>query len=657
MKDAETRLLQQLADKLAGLSADMLALESDLLDGSLPLHKNHLRSARNLTHYLALRRHDLRDLQANLAVLGLSSLGRSESHILSAIQTVYHVLRSLVRPEETKSGETPCLTESPVKFDEGSGLLSSNTAALLGRTPKGRKVRIMVTMPTEASTNYQLVRDLLRSGMDCMRINCAHDNPDVWLGMIRNLKLAEKEIGRSCRIEMDLAGPKLRTGPIEPGPAVLRCRPERDTFGRVIKPARIWLTSLLKQENSPQEKAPSLTVDEQFIAKLHQGDVVRFRDARDARRSLQVVRVERAGCWTVIRKTAYFVPGIELHAVPGNASHPIRKTSWTGRVGPIPRTSQKLLLKQGEILVVSRSTMPGKPARRDKAGHVTSPAQIGVTLPHFFDHAKDGQPVWFDDGKIGGLIRSVNRTSVRVEITQARIEGEYLGEGKGINLPATRIDTPALTEDDVKHLEFIAQHADLVGYSFVRTEDDVRQLIAHLRELKKESLGIVLKIETQAAFDNLPRIILAAMAMRAMGVMIARGDLAVECGYQRLAEIQEEILWICEAAHMPVIWATQVLESLARNGIPSRSEITDAAMGERAECVMLNKGPHVVEAVKALDDILRRMQDHHEKKRSMLRRLRVADCLPKLMTSYASSDLVPIDRGACPVQQLESNSG
>jgi pyruvate kinase len=114
------------------------------------------------------------------------------------------------------------------------------------------------------------------------------------------------------------------------------------------------------------------------------------------------------------------------------------------------------------------------------------------------------------------------------------------------------------------------------------------------------------------------------MALRAVGVMIARGDLAVECGYKRLAEVQEEILWICEAAHVPVIWATQVLETLSKKGIPSRSEITDAAMGERAECVMLNKGPYVVSAVKTLDDILKRMQTHQEKKRSILRRLRVA---------------------------------
>jgi pyruvate kinase len=119
-------------------------------------------------------------------------------------------------------------------------------------------------------------------------------------------------------------------------------------------------------------------------------------------------------------------------------------------------------------------------------------------------------------------------------------------------------------------------------------------------------------------------LLLAAMQSPAAGIMIARGDLAVECGYERLAEVQEEILWFSEAAHMPVIWATEVLEKLAKKGLPSRAEITDAAMGVRAECVMLNKGPYILDAVCTLDDILERMQDHQQKKNSMLRPLSLA---------------------------------
>ena len=98
----------------------------------------------------------------------------------------------------------------------------------------------------------------------------------------------------------------------------------------------------------------------------------------------------------------------------------------------------------------------------------------------------------------------------------------------------------------------------------------------------------------------------------------------MEVGYERLAEVQEEMLWLAEAAHVPIVWATQVLERLAKKGRPSRAEITDAAMGERADCVMLNKGPHIEEAVAMLDGIPRRMEGHQDKKRSVLRPLSVS---------------------------------
>jgi pyruvate kinase len=85
------------------------------------------------------------------------------------------------------------------------------------------------------------------------------------------------------------------------------------------------------------------------------------------------------------------------------------------------------------------------------------------------------------------------------------------------------------------------------------------------------------------------------------------------------------MLWLCEAAHVPVVWATQVLETLAQRGTPSRAEITDAAMSQRAECVMLNKGPYIIQALEMLDDILQTMEGHQYKKTAMLRHLNVSD--------------------------------
>jgi pyruvate kinase len=164
----------------------------------------------------------------------------------------------------------------------------------------------------------------------------------------------------------------------------------------------------------------------------------------------------------------------------------------------------------------------------------------------------------------------------------------------------------------------------MIGLSFTNSPEDVRALRLNLQELARDDIGVVVKIETKRGFANLPGILIEALKFPACGVMIARGDLAVECGFERMAELQEEILWVCESAHVPVIWATQVLENLTRRGYASRAEITDAAMGQSAEAVMLNKGPHITDAVRTLDDILQRMQGHHSKKRSMMRELQLA---------------------------------
>jgi pyruvate kinase len=242
-----------------------------------------------------------------------------------------------------------------------------------------------------------------------------------------------------------------------------------------------------------------------------------------------------------------------------------------------------------------------------------------------FSQVEKGQRIWFDDGRIGGVIRRASTDQLDVEIVQCGLNGSVLRSDKGINLPDSNLKLPALTTKDIEDLSFAASRADMIGLSFVQRESDVRELRRRLRSLDAERVGIILKIETRRAFEHLAELALAALQHSRSGVMIARGDLAVECGYERLAEVQEEILWVCEAAHLPVIWATQVLESLAKSGQPSRAEITDAAMGERAECVMLNKGPHIVKAVQVLDDILQRMQSHQVKKTSMLRRLHVAE--------------------------------
>jgi pyruvate kinase len=228
----------------------------------------------------------------------------------------------------------------------------------------------------------------------------------------------------------------------------------------------------------------------------------------------------------------------------------------------------------------------------------------------------------FDDGKLAGAVVDTDPFAVTVLLDSAPPGGAELRRAKGINLPDTPHDLAALTPFDRSALRLLAPAVDAVSLSFVREAADVVGLRRELDALHRSDLPIIVKIETAQGFRNLPAIIAAGVASGPFGVMIARGDLAVEIGYERLAEVQEEILWLCESAHVPTIWATQVLNTMTKKGRPSRSEITDAAMASRAECVMLNKGPHIEDALHLLDGILRRMSGHQDKKRSLMRQLR-----------------------------------
>ncbi len=370
MRVIDQALLQRLSRELESICDDMLRLEASLLKRTLAVHEAHRRSARNLAHYLALRRHDVRGLQSQLALLGLSSLGRTESHALIAVQTVHHVLSVLLGQDAS----LPCPAEPSVGIGEGAEILDQNTDALLGPPPAKRKVRIMVTMATDAATDYELVRDLVQNGMDVMRINCAHDGPEAWLGMICNLQRAREETGRHCRIEMDLAGPKLRTGPIEPGPSVIRCRPERDIYGRVVTTARIWLTPDDHPAPPPAPADASLRVPATFLKKLRPADIIRLRDARKGRRTLRVTRVEPQGCWAEGRRTTYFVPGLQLRAfrpsLAGKRSGTnVLRSIGKASVGELPHLPQTLLLKQGDTLLLTRAPSIGKPAVYRKGGN------------------------------------------------------------------------------------------------------------------------------------------------------------------------------------------------------------------------------------------------------------------------------------------------
>lgn len=494
--------INELIENLLDIRNAILEGEEKYKETIAKVHPNFTYNATNFVRYLKLRTFDLRKIQVQLSTLGLSSISHSERHVLANVENILHFL--YLSKGLQFNGNHP-LGKHPVNFIESQKVLKRNTKRLLKVQKSRRNTSIMVTLSNRA-VDYQHVKGLLLAGMEIARINCSHDNGEVWTKMVDNVRQAVEETENQCSLYFDLAGPKLRTG-------------------RIIR--------------SKPSKSAHILLHEGSLLHLHREGVVPERDDSN--------------------------PGLE--------------------------------------------NIPG----------------ISCSIPEIFEDVSIGDRIWFDDGKIGGVIKEIEKTRLVIKITKTNPKGGKLREEKGINLPETQLHLPSLTHEDLNNLPFIVRYADMIGFSFVRKPSDVEHLQAELAQLDKSDVGIVLKIENKEAFNNLPALILQGMRSPTLGVMTARGDLAVELGPERLSEVQEQILWLCEASLIPNIWATQVLDTLAKKGIAARAEITDAAMSARSECVMLNKGPYIVEAVKTLVNILERMEKHQYKKQGTLRLLKVAE--------------------------------
>lgn len=463
--------------------------------------RTYKESVKNLMHYAAFRSFDARKMQKGLKQLGLTRLANSEGNILGSLFKLKLIVHNLM-------GMPPDLAEDRILgIGDGAKLLKKHTNKLFGKSKRSRRVRIMVTQPTEAAENYGLVLEMVKNGMDCARINCAHDSSEVWSAIIRNVRKAALECNTTVKVAMDLSGAKVRTGKIDLG------------------------------------------------------------------------------------------------------YHKKKKK----------KRKEFLRLNKGDALVVTGRSDVAVEATLDHEGKVVVPAEVSCVPPQIIQRVETGAPILFDDGKIEGKVVSVGADSFRVEITRTGEGGSKLKGEKGINFPTLDLGISGLTEKDRQNLKFVVENADIVNYSYVNNAEDVNELYVELERLGAGvNLGVILKIETKLAYQNLINILIMAMQRKRIGIMIARGDLALEVGWKSMGMVQEGILSFSSAAHVPVVWATQVLEGLAKKGMPSRSEITDITSSVQAECVMLNKGPHIGEAISFLNEVLINVESSHNKREIML---------------------------------------
>ena len=200
--------LASINDRLEAIIEHILLLELRYTDEINAVHPSCRKSATNLVHYLGLRSFDIASLQKHLIRLGLPSLANIEPHVLSSLLGVRNLINCLLgKPaREHRKGI--------VTIKQSGKILDRNSRQLFGYRSKKRRTRIMVTLPLSAAEDKSFVRRLLKSGMNSARVNCAHDTQAEWKKMVNNVHHASRKLDKRCRIMMDLAGPKLRTGPM-----------------------------------------------------------------------------------------------------------------------------------------------------------------------------------------------------------------------------------------------------------------------------------------------------------------------------------------------------------------------------------------------------------------------------------------------------------
>ncbi|ULT54613.1 pyruvate kinase [Neobacillus drentensis] len=464
---------QELAQRLENIYKQIIQSSYHLVDPH-DLQGDARMCRDNLISYLVLREQHLLSLRQELTNKGLADLMQSPEHLLYTLEKIVGYLPISLPSQKNLLVPTP---------DESSKILTKRTNELFGN--RMNQPAIMVTVDSKVLNNPSQIEELLRNGMDVARINCAHDDQDIWKDLIDAIRDVEKKLRlegnyhkNDCKIYMDLAGPKVRVG-----------------------------------------KLPAAPI---------------------------------------------------------------------------------LVMKGDRLRLYLNSEASGHPALEN------TPAGVPVTLEKAFRNVRVNDSIFIDDGKIRGFVTQVTKEIVEVEIDSPALKPIRIKEGKGLNLPDSllSLNLPALTKKDLADIPFITKHADIVGISFVHSPLDLRKLRQELDILNRTDMGVVAKIETKDAIHNLARIILEGLHFKRFGIMLARGDLAVEVGLENLSFVQDEILTICSAAYTPVIWATGVLEKLTKKGIPTRAEMTDAAYGTRANCIMLNKGAFVIDAVKMLVKIV-----------------------------------------------------
>lgn len=611
----DKELMQSVYSDIEKIRENLLQVR-DRLSADEPRYKSLL----NLNQYLELRSEDWTKLQEKLFLLSLSSLGRSYAHVSASIDRLHDQLCCALGYEEISQELLDAFHH--LTIEDSIEIASKNGVNLFGGRASSRlskqSTSLMITLPSNAmDDDAALIKKLASSKVSIFRINTAHDDASTWRAMGETILKINESRGDKEKLKLfvDLAGPKIRTAKIRKVdmPIVIGSN-------KVEKELLIYHdereTKAQRKDRQTLQKLPAeIVVSSKFFKSIQSDKRIKVTDINAKKAKIRVIEKNDEYALCKIDKKVFLDEKSSLRVG--------KKESTLLNI--VPQTDQIRLFVDDEIIITQEDIL-GSSATLDKDGTILKPAIISATHKQILKDVVVGDKLFIDDGKIGLEVVQKGENEILCRVRIAKANGTLIKEEKGINLPDTYIRTSALTQEDRENLQSVIDIADSVSISFCQTAKDVQEIQKLLAKYGREDIGIIAKIETKQAVLNMPQILTQLLKSQNSGVMIARGDLAIEVGFENLAQIQESLLDICDAAHIPVIWATQVLESKMKNNLPSRAEVTDAAMSSRAECVMLNKGPFAFDTISVLTSILHEMHKKFKKNKQLLKKETFWEC-------------------------------
>ena len=577
---SEYQKLDSIRKELFTITVNSDKLIGDYKESLREVRPLHLRSAQNLLRYLAFRKTDTHSLQKVLNSLGISRLSSAEGHVMASLKSIDNILSHFYSELHTE------IPENVVGIRESLDLLHRNTRNLFGKARGRSNKHIMVTLSDNIIQDSEAFNDLIRQGMSTVRLNCSTGRINEWKKISDRIRISEQLTKSSCHICMDLEGPKIRIGKIKETPTKLKINKKKSLDGSIRKPGTLILSDHLGEFSN---KGNFIQVSVKLLSMIKMNQKLFVTDHRGKVHNLNIIKLKgRIISLNTCDKLT--LSNSSKFLIKNNSE----STNVYEEVVSLKKNkAPKLTLSVGDHLIIEKKNRRGENAVYTSQGQLISKAHVHCPEKRFFENVKTNDKLIFDDGNFEGKITSCNGDEIDCLITFSKKKNVKIKSYCGVSIPGKTIFRKALSSRDYHHLEHISSYADIISLSFVRNKNDVLELIDYLNKHKMSLKGIILKIENLQGFKNLPNIILTAMQHDRIGIMIARGDLAIECGWEKLAKIQEEILRLCEAAHIPVIWATQVMESAAKMGRPSRAEITDATVAQRADCNHVKqRAPH-----------------------------------------------------------------